>query len=85
MQIFGRQFMINMDFFFGGGGIKISITVLNEILFQKMSILQLIGHVCKALHIVCVPVGRDPDMVLVIFFKFTKYLTLFVHFYLICE
>lgn len=67
MQILGRQFMINMDFFFGGG-IKISITVLNEILFQKMSILQLIGHVCKALHIVCVPVGRDPDMVLVIFF-----------------
>ncbi|XP_052701633.1 uncharacterized protein LOC128178481 isoform X2 [Crassostrea angulata] len=29
---------------------------------KKMSILQLIGHVCKALHIVCVPVGRDPDM-----------------------
>lgn len=59
--------MINMEFFFGGG-IKISITVLNEILLQKMSILQLIGHVRKELHIVCVPVGRDPDMVLVDFF-----------------
>lgn len=59
--------MINMDFFLGGG-IKISITVLNEILFQKMSILQLIEHVRKDLHIVCVPVGRDPDMVLVDFF-----------------
>lgn len=68
MQISGRQFMINMDFFLGGGGIKISITVLNEILFQKMSILQLIEHVRKDLHIVCVPVGRDPDMVLVDFF-----------------
>lgn len=51
-----------------GGGIKISITVLNEILFQKMSILKLIEHVRKDLHIVCVPVGRDPDMVLVDFF-----------------
>lgn len=59
--------MINMDFFLGGG-IKISITVLNEILFQKMSILQLIEHVRKDFHIVCVPVGRDPDMVLVDFF-----------------
>lgn len=55
-------------FFFWEGGIKISITVLNEILFQKMSILQLIEHVRKDLHIVCVPVGRDPDMVLVDFF-----------------
>lgn len=32
-----------------------------------MSILQLVGNLRKALHIVCVPVGRDPDMVLVIF------------------
>lgn len=77
--------MINMDFFFLEGGIKILIIVLNEILFQKMSILQLVGKICKVFYIVCVLVGRDLDMVLVIFFKFMKYLILFVYFYLICE
>lgn len=63
-----RETIYDQYGFFFGGGIKISITVLNEILFQKMSILQLIEHVRKDLHIVCVPVGRDPDMVLVDFF-----------------
>ncbi|XP_052701639.1 uncharacterized protein LOC128178484 [Crassostrea angulata] len=29
---------------------------------EKMSILQLVGKIRKAFHIVCVPVGRDPDM-----------------------
>lgn len=32
-----------------------------------MSILQLVGKIRKAFHIVCVPVGRDPDMVFIIF------------------
>lgn len=31
-----------------------------------MSIMQLVEDLSKALHIVCVPVGRDPDMVMVI-------------------